>query len=146
MEGHPLSSDLNCIEHLWSLPKIRIYVDGRHFTANDTVREALQDAARSFPPYEIAKYTNSINKILFEVIPIVDIIGIIQNSFLTHKIYLLCQYMYHLEVLSLFFDIICINTSICKVLSIYNLIKQPYILPWFNEKFRVLGIRINIMP
>ena len=38
-------------------------------TANDTVREALQDAASSFPPYEITKYTNSINKILFEVIP-----------------------------------------------------------------------------
>ena len=69
MDWPPLSPDLNCIEHFWSSPKIRIYVDGRHFTANDTVREALQDAASRFPPYEITKYTNSINKILFEVIP-----------------------------------------------------------------------------
>ena len=69
MDGPPLSPDLNCIEHFWSSPGIRIYVDGRHFTANDTVREALQDAASRFPPYEITKYANSINKILFEVIP-----------------------------------------------------------------------------
>ena len=48
---------------------MRIYVDGRHFTANDTVREALQDAARGLQTYEITKYANSINKILFEAIP-----------------------------------------------------------------------------
>ena len=74
MDWPTLSPDLNCIEHFWSLPIRRISVDRRHFTANDTVRKALQDAARSFSPYEIAKYTNSINKILFEVILIVDII------------------------------------------------------------------------
>ena len=66
MDWPPLSQDLNCIEHFWSSPKIRIYADGRHFTANDTVREALLEAARSFSPHEIAKYTNFINKILFE--------------------------------------------------------------------------------
>ena len=44
---------------------MRIYVDGRHFTANDTVGEALLDAARSFSPYEIDKFKNFINEILF---------------------------------------------------------------------------------
>ena len=46
-----------------------MYSRRRVRTLYDTVREALPDAARSFPPYEITKYTNSINKILFEVIP-----------------------------------------------------------------------------
>ena len=69
MEGTPLLSDLNCIEHFWASLKRRISVDGRQFTTNDTLWEALQDAARSFSPYEIAKYTNSMNKMLFEVIP-----------------------------------------------------------------------------
>ena len=69
MEGTPLLSDLNCIEHFWASLKRRIYVDGRQFTTNDTLWEALQDAVRSFSPYEINKYTNSINKMLFEVIP-----------------------------------------------------------------------------
>ena len=49
--------------------KSRIYVDGRHITTNDTLWESLQDTSRSFSPYQIAKYTNSINKMLFEVIP-----------------------------------------------------------------------------
>ena len=65
----PLSPDLNSIEHFWSSVKTRVHVDGRQFTTNNTVLDALQDAARSFSPYEITKYTNSINKILFEVIP-----------------------------------------------------------------------------
>ena len=69
MEGLSLLRDLNCIEHFWASLKRRIYVDGRHFTTNDTLREALQDASRSFSPYEITKYTNSMNKMLFEVIP-----------------------------------------------------------------------------
>ena len=69
MEGTPLLPDLNCIEHFWASLKRRISVDGRQFTTNDTLWEALQDAARSFSPYEIAKYTNSMNKMLFEVIP-----------------------------------------------------------------------------
>ena len=69
MEGTPLLSDLNCIEHFWASLKRRISVDGRQFTTNDTLWEALQDAARSFSPYEIAKYTNSMNKMLIEVIP-----------------------------------------------------------------------------
>ena len=69
MDWTPLSSDLNCIEHFWLSLKRRIYAHGRQFTTNDTLWEALQDAARSLSPYEIAKYTNSINKSLFEVIP-----------------------------------------------------------------------------
>ena len=57
------------MEHFWLSLKRRIYADGRQFTTNDTLWEALQDATRSFSPYENAKYTNSINKMLFEVIP-----------------------------------------------------------------------------
>ena len=68
-EWPTFSPNLNCIEHFWSSIKRRIYADGRQFTTNDTLWEVLQDAARSFSPYEIAKYTNSINKMLFEVIP-----------------------------------------------------------------------------
>ena len=69
MEGPPVLPALNCIEHFWPSLKRRIYVDGKQFTTNDTLWEALQDAARSFSPYEIAKYTNSMNKMLFELIP-----------------------------------------------------------------------------
>ena len=54
--------------------------------------------------------------------------------------------MYHLKVLSLFFDVICKKNSISKELLIYDLFKQPYILPWFNEKHRVLCTRKNIIP
>ena len=68
-EWHTFSPDLNCIEHFWLSLKRRIYAHGRQFTTNDTLWEALQDATRSFSSYEIAKYTNSINKMLFEVIP-----------------------------------------------------------------------------
>ena len=69
MEGPPFTPDLNCIEHFWLSLKRRIYVDGRQFLTNDKLWEALQDAVRNFPPYEITRYTNSINKMLFEVIP-----------------------------------------------------------------------------
>ena len=69
MEGPPLSPNLNCIEQFELSLKSRIYVDGRHITTNDTLWESLQDTSRSFSPYQIAKYTNSINKMLFEVIP-----------------------------------------------------------------------------
>ena len=68
-EWPTFSPDLNCIEHFWSSLKKRIYAGGRQFTTNDTLWEALQDATRSFTPYDFAKYTNSINKMLFEVIP-----------------------------------------------------------------------------
>ena len=54
--------------------------------------------------------------------------------------------MYNLEDLSIFFDVICIETSISKALLIYDLFKRPYILPWFNEKHRVLCTRKNIIP
>ena len=54
--------------------------------------------------------------------------------------------MYQLEVLSIFFDLICIKASISEALLIYDLFKRPYILPWFNEKHRVLCIRKNIIP
>ena len=69
MEETPFLPDLNCIEHFWASLKRRISVDGRQFTTNDTLWKALQDAARSFSPYEITKYTNSMKKMLFEVIP-----------------------------------------------------------------------------
>ena len=65
MEGTPLLSDLNCIEHLWASLKRRIYVDGKQITTNDILWEALQNDIRSFPPYEIAKYTNSPQKMVF---------------------------------------------------------------------------------
>ena len=54
--------------------------------------------------------------------------------------------MYHLEVLSLFFNVIRKKTSISKELLMYDLFKRPYILPWFNEKNRVLCTRKNITP
>ena len=69
MEGPPLSPDLNCFEHFQSSLKSRIYVDCRQITTNDTLWEALQDALRNILPYEITKYTNFINKMLFEEIP-----------------------------------------------------------------------------
>ena len=69
IEGTPFLPDLNCIENFWASLKRRISVDGRQFTTNDTLWEVLQDAARSFSPYEITKYTNSMNKMLFQLIP-----------------------------------------------------------------------------
>ena len=61
------SPDLNPIENYWLIIKRDVYANGRQFTSNEALWEAISDAARAVPPKTIKKLTDSMSSQQFEV-------------------------------------------------------------------------------
>lgn len=68
MEWPACSPDLNCIENFWSALKRKVYANGKQYTSKETLWKALQKAAASFKPPEIANLTKSMDNRLISVI------------------------------------------------------------------------------
>ena len=62
------SPDLNPIETLWSVLKRQVYRDGRQFSSEDALWEAILDAARDIIAGQILCLTGSMDKRLKSVI------------------------------------------------------------------------------
>ncbi|CAI9718246.1 Hypothetical predicted protein [Octopus vulgaris] len=60
--------DLNVIEYLWSVLKMKIYQDGLQFSTKDALWEAIVDAADGITPDEIVTLTNSMDKSVMDVL------------------------------------------------------------------------------
>ena len=68
MEWPPQSPDLNPIENLWSMVKMKLYEGGKQYTSKSELWEAIESTCAEVSPEEIGKLTNSTNDWLIKVI------------------------------------------------------------------------------
>ena len=64
----PNSPDLNPIEIVWSIVERRVYADGKQYSSNDALWEAIKQAADSITISLIRKLTESVHERLFDII------------------------------------------------------------------------------
>ena len=55
------TSDLNPIDHLWTITKRRVYLDGRQVSNCADLWKAVEDAASSITPVDIKKLTTKVD-------------------------------------------------------------------------------------
>jgi len=64
----PNSPDLNPIENMWAMIKLKVYEHGRQFLGTSDLWKSIQDAAASIEPSQIEKLTKSVDIRLLKII------------------------------------------------------------------------------
>ena len=62
------SPDLNCIENLWAIVKMRVYEGAKQYKSKAELWKALKDVCAALRPEEISTLTESMDSMLFSVI------------------------------------------------------------------------------
>ena len=62
------SPDVNPIENLWAMFKMRVYTNNRQFSSKDDLWAAIQDVAAAITPEEILNLTNSVDSRLISIL------------------------------------------------------------------------------